>query len=116
MHIDLDNIIPWLAGLVAGLIGFLGRRAIKTVDDKADDHEGRIRKLEDTTANLMTAPQVIALYQEQREDYRIKMTEMREDQREFKRELSDKMNTQTEMITRIYEHIAKRQKNEREGD
>lgn len=119
MHPDTDDlkaIVGYvLAGLVA-IVAWFGKREVKRLDEQHADHDKRLNKLEDVVSNIMTAPQVLALYAEQREDAREKFKEMRQDHKELRAELAGRIDNQTTKIDRILERIENRKKNERAED
>lgn len=110
MHLDdLKELIGYiLAGLV-GMVAWLGKREVSRLDSLNKDHEERIRKIEDLAINLMTAPQVMALYAEQREDHREKFRELRQDYKELRAEIGSKLDY-------VVNRLDHRPKNERETD
>ena len=117
MHWDeVKEVIGWLlAGLIA-MIAWLGKREVKRIDDNMADHELRLRKIEDLAANIMTAPQVMALYAEQREDHREKFKELRQDHKELRAELTARIDKQSEKLDLLVSKLVNREPNEREGD
>lgn len=113
---DLKEIFGYLiAGLVA-IVAWFGKREINRLDEDRADHEERIRKIEDLTSQIMTGPQVMALYAEQREDHREKFKELRLDLKEQKAELAARLEQQSAKIDKIFEKVVKRLPNEREND
>lgn len=110
MHLDdLKELIGYiLAGLV-GMVAWLGKREVSRLDTQHKDHEDRIRKIEDLAGNLMTAPQVMALYAEQREDHREKFKELRQDHKELRIEIAGKLDY-------VINRLDNRAKNERADD
>ena len=113
---DFKEIIGYiLAGLVA-MIAWLGKREVNRLDAQNADHETRLRKIEDLAANIMTAPQVMALYAEQREDHREKFKELRQDHKELRVELTNRIDKQSEKLDLLVNRLVDRKPNEREGD
>ena len=117
MHWDeIRNVIGYiLAGLIA-MIAWLGKREIKRLDDNLADHELRMRRIEDVASKIMTEPQVMAIYSEQRKDNREKFSELRQDHKELRIELSNRIDKQSEKLDLIIARIVNREPNERRGD
>lgn len=111
-----------LAGLVT-LVAWLGKREVKRLDFQHEDHEKRLRKIEELTSQIMTGPQVLALYSEQKEEFREKFRELRQDHRELRQEITDQVRqqiaetrAQNAKIDVIIAKIVNREQNERASD
>lgn len=113
MHIDLPEIVKWLVGILAAvavtIIGFLGKRAVSRLDDDMKALDERVTDLETLKANIMMRPDVLALYADQKEEFREKFKELRQDHKDLRNEISAKLDY-------VINRLDNRQQNERSTD
>lgn len=124
MHVeDAKAVIGYiLAGLVA-LVAWLGKREVRRLDAQHGDHENRIRDIEKLASQIMTGPQVLALYSEQKEEFREKFRELRQDHKDLRQDISAEVREQTAEIRAqnakidlLIARVVNREPNERSSD
>ena len=113
---DIKQFIGWIVAGLIGLVTWFSRREIKRIDDRGSDHEMRLRMLEEMSKDIMKRPDVLALYQEQREDNREKFKELRQDHLLLRQDLTARIDSQDKKLDRILDRVENRSKSERQGD
>lgn len=96
MHADFQEIVKWVVGtfitVTMAVIGFLGKRAVSRIDDDMKELDERVTELETLKANIMMRPDVLALYADQKEEFREKFKELRQDHKDLRNEISAKLD------------------------
>ena len=77
---------------IVALFGWFFNRSVKRVDSDIEGLGRRISELEAMKADIMLRPDVLALYSDQKEEFRQKFQELREDHRELRREVVGQLN------------------------
>lgn len=109
MHIDLAEIIKWLFAAFVSLVGALLHRTVKRHDEDMKALADRVSAMETLKKDIMLRPDVLALYADQKEEFREKVKELRQDHKDLREEIGKKLDY---VITRL-DHRAK---NERTDD
>jgi hypothetical protein len=109
VHIDLAEIIKWLFAAFVSLVGALLHRTVKRHDEDMKALADRVSAMETLKKDIMLRPDVLALYADQKEEFREKVKELRQDHKDLREEIGKKLDY---VITRL-DHRAK---NERADD
>lgn len=110
---DFKDALAWAFGLfvsvLVSLVAWLGKRSVRRLDEQHADHEQRIREIEKLAGDIMKRPDVLALYADQKEEFREKFKELRQDHKELRNETASKLDY-------IINRLDNRAKNERVDD
>lgn len=113
---DIKQFIGWVVAGLIGLVMWFSRREIKRIDDRSADHEMRIRMTEEALKDIMKRPDVLALYQEQKEESREKFRDLKQDHLLLRQDLTSRIESQDKKLDKILDRIENRSHNERSGD
>lgn len=86
---DFKQLAGWVIACMFSVLAWFFGRAVKRVDQDIASHGQRIAELEAMKADIMLRPDVLALYSDQKEEFRQKFKEFREDQKELRTEMLD---------------------------
>jgi hypothetical protein len=108
VHIDLAEIIKWLFAAFVSLVGALLHRTVKRHDEDMKALADRVSAMETLKKDIMLRPDVLALYADQKEEFREKVKELRQDHKDLREEIGKKLDY---VITRL-DHRAKNERAE----
>lgn len=109
MHVDPAEIVKWILGAVASIMGFLLHRTVQRHDEDMTEIRRRVSDIEALKEQIMLRPDVLALYADQKEEFREKVKELRQDHKDLKEEISRKLDY-------VINRLDNRPRNERQGD
>lgn len=109
MHIDLAEIIKWAFAAFASIVGALLHRTVKRHDDDMKALKDRVSDLESLKDKIMLRPDVLALYADQKEEFREKVKELRQDHKDLRDEIGKKLDY-------VISRLDNRPQNERKTD
>jgi hypothetical protein len=113
VHIEISELIKWLAGIAASalvaVLGYFGSRTVTRIDEDMKNLDQRVTDLESLKASIMLRPDVLALYADQKEEFREKFKELRDANKDLRDEIGKKLDY-------VINRLDHRAKNERADD
>ena len=110
--VDFKQMAGWVIACLISILSWFFSRAVKRVDADIALHSRRIAELEAMKADIMLRPDVLALYSDQKEEFRQKFQELREDQKDTRKEMLEELK----QIRTTLSNIANRPQNQRSSD
>ena len=110
--VDFKQMAGWVIACLVSILSWFFSRAVKRVDTDIALHSRRLTELEAMKADIMLRPDVLALYSDQKEEFRQKFQELREDQKDTRKEMLEELK----QIRTTLSNIANRPQNQRSSD